>query len=757
MTLTTSARDNGPKNQWFPSSSIGTVRSMILLYILASVFVLSGSSQKFKSTNESSLKLWYGQPANSRVIDISYFGKDDPEWLKALPLENGSLGVMVFGDVYRERIQLNEESMWSVSRDYNNNLDAFPSFGKIRELLFQGKYKEAVALTQQTQICKGQGSGRGFVTVTGLNYSPEPGKDGWISPGYTTYFINPAGGDDNNSGKTKNQAWRTFNHINQLLLSPGDRIEITSPGSTNQTLILKGEGTADNPVKVHFASGRYDFFPDNIHRKRYDISNTNDSPDSLKVIGILLEHAKNFEISGAGAEIVYRGKMIEVCIDSCENISIADLHFDYHRPTVSEFKVVAGGDDYVDIKIHKDSDYKVENDSITWYGEGWTYHTPILAQELNLETNDVKRLWNPLKGLGCEELEPGLVRVKGKNKMKKDHVYQLREIFRDYAAVFTRGSKNITWKDVNFHFLHGMGVVCQFSENLTFDSVVMAPDSTSGRTTSSWADCLHISGCKGKVLVKNCIFQGAHDDAINIHGTYLQVAEKLSNKQVRVRFKHPQTYGFMAFNRGDEVEFINSASYKSTAKNMVKEAVLLNPKEMILTFEKSTPQELNPGDVIENVTWTPEVEIRGCRVSWIPTHGFLLSTRRKILVEGNVFIATHMSALLMAIDANSWYESGYVYDLTIRNNSFFRCAEPVIFIDPGNRTENNTVYQNVKIENNEFVLSNELIVKAKSTKELVVTGNTIFSQKKLNDEVSIKTNDCSDVRPAKNDYRLLSK
>ena len=596
-----------------------------------------------------------------------------------------------------------------------------------------------------------------FETVAGMNYSPEPGKNGWISPGNTTYFINPAGGDDNNSGLTKNQAWRTFNHINQLLLSPGDRIEITSPGSTNQTLILKGEGTADNPVKVHFASGRYDFFPDNIHRKKYDISNTNDSPDSLKVIGILLEHAKNFEISGAGAEIVYRGKMIEVCIDSCENISIADLHFDYHRPTVSEFKVVAAGDDYVDIKIHKDSDYKVENDSIIWYGEGWAYHTPILAQELNLETNDVKRLWNPLKDLGFEELKPGFVRVKGKNKIKKDHVYQLREIFRDYAAVFTRGSKNITWKDVNFHFMHGMGVVCQFSENLTFDSVAMAPDSTSGRTTSSWADCLHISGCKGKVLVKNCIFKGAHDDAINIHGTYLQVVKKLSNKQVKVRFKHPQTYGFMAFNRGDEVEFINSASYKSTGKNMVKEAVLLNPKEMILTFEKSTPQDLNPGDVIENVTWTPEVEIRGCRVSWIPTHGFLLSTRRKILVEGNEFIATHMSALLMAIDANSWYESGYVHDLTIRNNRFFRCAEPVIFIDPGNSTENNAVYQNIKIENNEFVLSNELIVKAKSTKDLVVTGNTILSEKKLNDEVSITTNDCSDVRPAKNDYRLLSK
>lgn len=319
-----------------------------------------------------------------------------------------------------------------------------------------------------------------------------------ISPGNTTYYINPAYGNDENSGVKAERAWRTFSHINQLLLSSGDRIEITSPSSFDQTLMLTGEGTIDDPVEVHFAEGRYDFFPDNVYRENYYISNTNGSPDSLKAVGILLKHAKNFKISGAGAEIVYRGKMIEVCIDSCENISIADLHFDYHRPTVSEFTVIAVGDDYAEIQIHKDSKYKIENGNIIWYGEGWTCNTRMLGQELNMETNDVRRLWNPIEGMQFEEVKPGLVRARGAHKVKKDHVYQLRETFRDYAAVFTRRSKNITWKNVNFHFLHGMGIVCQFSENLTFDSVSIAPDSTSGRTTAAWADCLHISGCKGK-------------------------------------------------------------------------------------------------------------------------------------------------------------------------------------------------------------------------------------------------------------------
>jgi hypothetical protein len=177
----------------------------------------------------------------------------------------------------------------------------------------------------------------------------------------------------------------------------------------------------------------------------------------------------------------------------------------------------------------------------------------------------------------------------------------------------------------------------------------------------------------------------------------------------------------------------------------------------LITLEESIPVEVKVKDVIENVTWTPEVEIRGCHVSRIPTRGFLISTRRKVLIEKNEFLATHMSAILMAIDANNWYESGYVGDMTIRNNKFIRCTEPVILIESGNSIENNHVYQNIRIENNEFVLRNELMVSAKSTKYLSVTGNTIISEKELNDEILIKTSDCAEVKGGQNKYSSLSK
>lgn len=131
------------------------------LYLIIGLLISLASCKKQDTTGIAPLKLWYQQPARASVVDDSDGWKDDPEWLKALPLGNGVLGAMVFGDVNKERIQLNEESMWSGSPDDNNNPDAYPAQAKIRKLLFEGKYREATELTGKTQVCKGQGSGHG--------------------------------------------------------------------------------------------------------------------------------------------------------------------------------------------------------------------------------------------------------------------------------------------------------------------------------------------------------------------------------------------------------------------------------------------------------------------------------------------------------------------------------------------------------------------------------------------------------------------
>ncbi len=102
---------------------------------MMAVAIIFSACQKQDATHTSSPKLWYQQPANASVVDDPNGWKDDPEWLSALPLGNGALGAMVFGDVKQERIQLNEESMWSGSPADNDNPDAYPAQAEIRQLL----------------------------------------------------------------------------------------------------------------------------------------------------------------------------------------------------------------------------------------------------------------------------------------------------------------------------------------------------------------------------------------------------------------------------------------------------------------------------------------------------------------------------------------------------------------------------------------------------------------------------------------------
>lgn len=120
----------------------------VIHYFLISLFLLSCSTPQQEQS--SSLKLWYESPADATVADSPNGWQDDAEWLKGLPLGNGSLGAVVFGDVAMERIQLNED-----------NPDAPQYLDKIRQLLFEDKYKEATELTNRTQVCTGQGSGGG--------------------------------------------------------------------------------------------------------------------------------------------------------------------------------------------------------------------------------------------------------------------------------------------------------------------------------------------------------------------------------------------------------------------------------------------------------------------------------------------------------------------------------------------------------------------------------------------------------------------
>lgn len=79
-----------------------------------------------------------------------WFQKEAENWNEALPVGNGYLGAMVFGGKSKERIQVNEDSLWSGGFMSRVNPDAKQNLQTVRELLFEGKLEEAETLAAQS-------------------------------------------------------------------------------------------------------------------------------------------------------------------------------------------------------------------------------------------------------------------------------------------------------------------------------------------------------------------------------------------------------------------------------------------------------------------------------------------------------------------------------------------------------------------------------------------------------------------------------
>jgi len=491
---------------------------------------------------------------------------------------------------------------------------------------------------------------------------------------------------------------------------------------------------------LNFPKGRYDFWPDQATETHYYISNTSSEvevPVKDQKVGLFLKGMSNVTIEGNGSVFIFHGKMITWVLDGSSNIAIRNLSINYERPGMSEMTIKEINETSVVANIHPDSKFAILNGQLEWYGEKWitkNYHAVLVRPDQGIL---LYSSWDPFMKSKAEILGPLQVKFSGdfsKFKAKPGDVLTIRDRFRDYVGAFNYRSKNIRLQNVHMNSMHGLGIVSQFSENLTYDSVYVEPEKGSGRVIASSADGMHFSGCKGQITINNCRFNGMHDDPVNVHGTHLIVSEIVSPTSLKLKFKHHQTYGFEAFNAKDTVAYLHAASLQIFEQGVVKTAKMIAEREMLVEMEKPFSAELKVGDALENVTWTPSVTIKNSRFEGTISRGTLITTRRKVLIENNVYYRTGMHAILIENDAEGWFESGPVTDVTIRNNQFIECgynSSPNNYVINVNLQNHKPapkyyVHKNIRIENNTFKVYDYPILAARSTSGLTFVNNKII-------------------------------
>jgi len=574
------------------------------------------------------------------------------------------------------------------------------------------------------------------------------------SPGNTTYLIDPAKGNDANP---PGKPWKTFGKLNSMRLAAGDKVVI-SPGVQDETLKPSGEGTAEKPIVIQFLPGVHTIAMKNVIRLPMFVSNSQDSTDP-KPIGILIQNVKHLRMEGGGVEgpgktmILYDGRMVQIFNDHSEDITFTNLAFDLKRPTVSEFRVLEVGPSHAVIQVAEQSDYLIKDGKFTWAGD-WGPGNAC-QEAVPTEGRAWRRGapapfgWNLTGQTEATATDLGGRKVRleyttGALGLTAGNQYHFRDTRRVMVGIHNARCARITFRDCDVYALTGMGVVSQFTDTITYQRVNVAPPKDTIRTCPAWADIFQFSNCKGDILVDSCRLSGMQDDALNCHGTYLRIVEKVGANQLLVRFVHPQTYGFAPFAPGDEIAVMSPVTmreYPGNPRPRVTTVERKSDKDWLIGLDGPMPR-FEPNDVLDNLTWNPNITVRNNHVSMDPVRGFLFGTRGKIVVEGNTFANCAMPGILVEGDASSWMESSPVRDLLIQRNHFMGCG---IKIQANIKVKQSEapVHENIRILDNSFEGGGP--ISAECVKGLAVVNN-----RSVGKNLAVSMQACSAVKVENN-------
>lgn len=520
---------------------------------------------------------------------------------------------------------------------------------------------------------------------------------------------------------------------------------------------IKAEYKEGEKVILRFPEGRYEFHEKGAAVREYYISNHDQT--NPKKVGIALEDMKNLTLDGQGSEFVFHGRMLPVSLLRSENCLLKNFSIDFENPHIAQVKIVENDpQDGIVFEPAPWVDYRIAKDSIfEAYGEGWTMrHSWGIAFD-----GDTKHLVYNTSDIGCptkgaSEVAPRRIHAPGWKdaRLVPGTVVAMRGWGRPTPGIFLSHDVNTTIENVKVHYAEGMGLLAQLCENITLEKFgVCLKGDADPRYFTTQADATHFSGCKGKIVSCNGLYEGMMDDAINVHGTYLKVVKRVDDCTLVGRYMHGQSWGFEWGCPGDEVQFIRSNTMELVGKQ--NKIISIRPydkeqtegaREFLITFQEPVDQVINEqsGFGIENLTWTPEVLFSGNVIRNNRARGSLFSTPRKTIVENNLFDHTSGAAILLCGDCNGWFETAACRHVIIRKNRFvnaltnlFQFTNAVISIYPEipdlkgqQQYFHGGPEGGIVIEDNEFETFDAPILYAKSVDGLVFRNNTI----KLNTE-----------------------
>lgn len=481
--------------------------------------------------------------------------------------------------------------------------------------------------------------------------------------------------------------------------------------------------TYTDGMTLFFEKDTYHFYGKNAPERVSCVANHD--MDGFKKIGFCFENLKDITVDGGGSLFLFHDVMLPFSCTGCENITLRNFSIDFEEICGVHSTVLEDGS----LRLWEAG--RLETVGGMLYGRigGELYPVRYFIEvdtkrdTVAYDTNDIG-----FPQVEAEFTPEGDLRVLTPfpKAPKPGNTLFIRFGKTFMPGFFFENCKNIRLENITVHYSYGKAVLSQLCENFTAENFRLTP--SEGRYSSNTSDGLHFVECSGNLLAKNCRFEKQMDDCINCHGIYAHVDESEGNTHF-VRLMQRQQLGVPIFHPGDRVRVVDSGTMMTKGYVTIKSVENISRALWRLKTEEN--DVISAGDSLENAEHAPDLHIEGCYFGKNRARGILTSTRGKTVIQNNRFETTG-TAVMIAGDANHWYESGAVRDVTIRENEFDNCnnnrwGKGAIDIVPqiGEKTEG-YYHKNIRIENNTFRVFDKPLVYAESVDGLQFRDNRVI-------------------------------
>ncbi len=519
-------------------------------------------------------------------------------------------------------------------------------------------------------------------------------------------------------------------------LRPDDRADQTPALRRALQALREAPGST-----LRLARGTYHFHSSGALRRHFHISN-HEQP-LWHPVSVPLVDLRNVTLDGQGSLFLFHGEVQPVLIQDSERVTIRNIAFDYAIPRHSQGIITRVAPEGYDLEVDGARfPHEIRDGWFLFKGEGWERRDAGTGIIFRGSTGAIVAGTSDFNYQGpLTVLAPGKYRVAknvARSGLQAGDVITFRQdlwVNRPHPAVTLYRARDVRLDNCPIHASHGMGLLAQRSENIVIHGGGSFPRRETGRYFSTNADATHFSNCKGTVVVEGGRYEGMMDDAINVHATCLRIEEMPDPRTLRCRYVHPQSIGFETFLPGETLRFIQAQYLTPRDPCRVVSVRKTRTDEVIIQMDRPVPDGLGVGDAVENADWFPSVVFRDNVIRNNRARGALFTTPRPVRVERNRFETIAGSAILLAGDANGWYESGGCEDVLIRDNVFrdnltsrFQFTEALISAYPevpdlAGQTAH--YHRHVRIEGNTFETFDVPLLFAISTRGLTFRDNQV--------------------------------